>query len=371
MAKNLIPFFDLKKSHTPIVAELEKGVDEVINSNWFILGKNLKKFETEYSSFNRTKYCLGVGNGLDALYISLRTLNIGKGDEVIIPSNTYIATALAISYAGAIPILVEPKIETYNINPQLIEEKITKRTKAIIPVHLYGQSCEMDAILNVAKKNKLFIIEDNAQAQGATSNKKLTGSMGDINATSFYPSKNLGALGDAGAITTNHKKYFSIASSIRNYGSTIKYHNEIKGINSRMDELQAKMLSVKLKYLTKWNKEREKIANIYLSELGDIGDIIPPEIAKGVTSVWHLFVIRSSYRSKLSKYLFSKDIGTMIHYPIPIHLQKAYQDLKFKKGAFPVSEKISNTCLSLPIYPGLNENKVSHVIMEIKKFFKR
>lgn len=355
--------------HLEAKTKIFNAFENVFESNSFILGEQVKKFENAYASFNKTNYCIGVGNGLDALIISLRALEIEPGDEIIVPSNTYIASLLAISSVGAIPVLVEPRIDTYNINPDLIEKAITKKTKGIMPVHLYGQACEMDKIISIATKHNLFIVEDNAQAQGAYFNKKQTGTFGNINGTSFYPGKNLGALGDAGAITTNSEDLYKKALSLRNYGSHKKYFNEIKGYNSRLDELQAAILSVKLEYLNSWNKEREKIADSYFTQLSDIKNIVLPKIAQGASSVFHLFVIRTKKRNELQSYLNDKDISTVIHYPVPPHLQKAYSDLGFKKGDFPIAEEIADTCLSLPMYPGLTKEHVSLISETIKKFF--
>ena len=265
-----IPFLNFDPMHVPIKKDLIDAFEEFINSNWFVLGNGVKNFEEEYSNFNKIPYVVGVSNGLDALIISLKTLNIGPGDEVIVPSNTYIATALAVSHVGAKPVLVEPCIDTYNIDPNLIESSITKKTKAIMPVHLYGQSCKMDIIKSIANKYNIYVVEDNAQSQGASCDNKLTGTWGDVNATSFYPGKNLGAFGEAGAITTNNIKLAEEAKIYRNYGSQKKYYNKFLGYNMRLDECQAYLLSIKLKYLNKWNIQRQNIAKKYLEELKEI-----------------------------------------------------------------------------------------------------
>jgi dTDP-4-amino-4,6-dideoxygalactose transaminase len=285
-----------------------------------------------------------------------------------VPSNTYIATWLAVSYVGAKPIPVEPNIRTYNIDPSKIEEAICKATKAIIPVHLYGQSCEMDAIMNIANKYKLFVIEDNAQSQGASYNGRKCGSFGDVNATSFYPGKNLGALGDAGAITTNNEAIDGTIRELRNYGSKIKYINNIKGLNSRLDEMQASFLSVKLKYLNKWTEERKWLASIYIKNLQGINEIILPMTATGADHVYHIFPIRVMKRDDLQNHLFKANIGTLIHYPIPPHLQNAYHEMDYKNGQFPIAEEIANTILSLPLYPGLGKEEIEYICIEIKKF---
>jgi dTDP-4-amino-4,6-dideoxygalactose transaminase len=364
-----INFLDLKAINYNLRSELLNEFDEVLNSGWYILGEKVIRFEEQYAAFNQTNYCVGVGNGLDALILALKALNISDDDEVIVPANTFIATVLAISSVGAKPVLVEPRIDTYNLNPVLIEKSITSKTKAIIPVHLYGQACEMDTIMNIATRNNLYVIEDNAQAQGALHNNILTGSFGHINATSFYPGKNIGAFGDAGAITTNDYALYEKCKSLRNYGSKQKYYNEFKGVNSRLDEIQAAFLSVKLNYLNNWNSERCEIAKKYIDSLHDLEEIILPKIAKDSSSVYHLFVIRTKKRNELQKYLTDKGIGTAIHYPVPPHLQNAFLDLNCKKGDFPIAEEISDTCLSLPLYPGLTDQNIEFVSNSIKQFF--
>ena len=352
-----------------IKAELLPSFENFIDKGWYVLGDQVKQFEKEYADFCTTKLAVGVANGLDALIIALKTLNIGIGDEVIVPSNTYIATWLAVSYVGATPIPVEPRFETYNINPDFIEAAITSKTKAIMPVHLYGQCCEMEAIMHIAQKHNLFVVEDNAQSQGAAYNGKITGSFGHINGTSFYPGKNLGAYGDAGAITTNDEQLYHRANVIRNYGSQKKYYNEIKGINSRLDELQAGFLSIKLKHLTNWSAQRNHIASLYNQLLAGVGDVITPVLAEGATSVYHLYVIRTNKRDELQHHLKTHEVGTLIHYPLPPHLQEAYQELGYQKGDFPLAETIADTCLSLPLFPGLTDGDVNQVCNTIKQFY--
>jgi dTDP-4-amino-4,6-dideoxygalactose transaminase len=364
-----IPFLNFEYMNSEIKSEMFNAFKQVYESNWFILGKELEKFENNYAAFNQVSNCIGVSNGLDALYLSLKSLDIKKGDEVIIPSNTYIATALAVSYVGAKPILVEPNIETYNIDSNLIEPAITSKTKAIMPVHLYGQACNMQPIVEIAKKYNLYVIEDNAQAQGASYNGKLTGSWGDVNGTSFYPGKNLGALGDAGAVTTNSKEIATKIKMLRNYGSEKKYFNDIIGHNMRLDELQAAFLSVKLQKLNQWTIERQKIASWYDQELCGIKNLILPITEEKSTHVYHLYVIRSERRDELQRYLHDNGIGTLIHYPVPVHLQKAYQFLGFNKGDYPITEKISDTCLSLPLWPGMLNSDVKFVTNTIRSFF--
>jgi dTDP-4-amino-4,6-dideoxygalactose transaminase len=364
-----VPFLDLKQINQSYETELLEQLKQVINSGWFIMGKQLSEFEKNYAHFNNTKYSVGVGNGLDALILSLKALNIGTGDEVVVPSNTYIASWLAVSYVGATIIPVEPRIETYNINPDLIEEKITSKTKAIMPVNLYGQACELDKIMVIAKKHNLYVVEDNAQAQGATCHGKLAGSFGHINGTSFYPGKNLGALGDAGAITSDDETLITKVKTLRNYGSQEKYYNEVKGYNSRLDELQAAFLSVKLKNLTEENNQRNAIANIYLEKLAGINDFILPQLANDCTSNYHLFIVRTTKRNELQSYLTSKGVGTVIHYPVPPHKQKAYSDLEFSLNQFPLATLIADTCLSLPIYPGMQTEQINYVCETIKLFY--
>lgn len=365
-----IPFLSFDAMNAAYRAEAKVTFERFFDSKWYVLGEMTKQFEMDYAHFNQTKHAIGISNGLDALQIALRVLGIGAGDEVIVPSNTYIATALAVSYVGASPIFVEPNIDTYNIDPNRLAAAITPRTKAIMPVHLYGQACEMDAIMTIAKQHNLYVIEDNAQAHGATYNGKLTGSFGELNATSFYPSKNLGAIGEAGAITTNDDALAQKTIVMRNYGSQKRYYNEIKGFNARIDEFQAGILSVKLKYLDAWTQERQRIAQWYLEQLQDCEDIILPKIATNATHVYHLFTIRCSQRDELQQYLNQKGIGTVIHYPIPPHLQEAYQELGFQRGDFPIAETIADTILSLPLYVGMTATQVKYVCDSIKSFFK-
>lgn len=363
-----IPYLSFEFQNQLIRKEIIQSFESFFDSGWYVLGENVKKFESAYASANRVRHCIGVSNGLDALHLSLKALNIGKGDEVIVPSNTYIATALAVSYVGAVPVFVEPKLNTYNIDPEKIEQAITSSTKAIMPVHLYGQACEMDAIMEIAKKHQLYVIEDNAQSQLASFNGKLTGSFGHLNGTSFYPGKNLGALGDAGAITTDDQQLADEVRMLRNYGSQKKYFNDKIGFNMRLDECQAGFLSVKLNYLERWTKERQLIASYYDEALSGIGGITLPERANGATHVYHIYPIRSSKRDRIQEYLSGEGIGTMIHYPIPPHLQKAYAYLGFKKGDFPIAEEIADTCLSLPIWPGMTENEVRFISEKIKNY---
>jgi dTDP-4-amino-4,6-dideoxygalactose transaminase len=366
-----VPFLNFSPMHSAIKAEIHDAFDRVYDSNWLILGKELERFEKDYAKFNKVDYCIGVSNGLDALHLALRALGISEGDEVIVPSNTYIATALAVTYVGAKPIFVEPKIDTYNIDPDLIEQAITTKTKAIMPVHLYGQACEMESIMAIAAKYGLTVIEDNAQAQGSSYNDKLTGTWGKANGTSFYPGKNLGALGDAGAVTTSDQNVAEMIRMLRNYGSQKKYYNEVVGYNMRMDEMQAAFLSTKLKKLEEWTLERQKIASWYNLRLMNLENVVLPQIARGSTHVYHLYVIRIQHRDRLQAYLTECGVGTLIHYPIPPHMQGAYQSLGYHKGDFPISEEIASTCLSLPIWPGMTATEVDYVSDLIHKFYSR
>jgi len=364
-----IQFLDLKQINLGVKKELFSSLESVLESGWFVLGKSVSDFEAAYARYNQVKHCAGVANGLDAIILALKALGVGTGDEVIVPSNTYIATWLAVSYVGATPVPVEPVLETYNIDPNRIEEKITAKTKAIIPVNLYGQAAELDKIMAIAKKNNLWVIEDNAQAQGAFCAGKITGSYGHLNATSFYPGKNLGALGDGGAVTTDDDELIKRVKVIRNYGSEKKYYNSEKGINSRLDELQAAFLSVKLARLEEQNKQRNDIAVQYNNELKNTGDLVMPVMANNCTSNYHLYVVRTDKRDALAAFLAENKIGTMIHYPVAPHLQKAYAELRYKAGDFPLAEKIAQTCLSLPIYPGLSSEAVGRICDQIKRFY--
>ncbi len=364
-----IPYLSFEYQNKTIRKEMIDSFESFFDSQWYVLGDRVKAFEKEFATYNEVGHCIGVSNGLDALHLSLKALNIGKGDEVIVPSNTYIATALAASYVGATPVFVEPNIHTYNIHPANIETAITSKSKAIMPVHLYGQACEMDAIMNIAQKHGLYVIEDNAQSQGAMYNGRLTGSFGHVNGTSFYPGKNLGALGDAGAVTTNDAELARKVSMLRNYGSEKKYYNEEIGFNMRLDECQAGFLSVKLKHLDEWTKERQKLAGWYNDALKNVGDLILPSVANNASHVYHIYIVRTKYRDALQKYLGENEIGTLIHYPIPPHLQKAYQHLGFKKGDFPLAEEIAGTCLSLPLWPGMKESEIYFIAEIIKSYF--
>ena len=362
-----IPFVSFKPLENELKSELKDAFDRVLNNSWYIDGSEDKNFEEKFSKYCGTKYTVGVGNGLDALMLSLKALGIGAGDEVIVPSNTYIATALAVTYVGARPVFVEPSIDTFNIDPEKIKLSITSKTKAIIPVHLYGQPCDMHPIMKIAKDYNLYVIEDCAQAHGANYFNQKVGSFGDLAGFSFYPGKNLGALGDAGAVTSNRKELIDKVRAIGNYGSDYKYHHIYKGNNSRLDEIQAAFLSIKLDYLEKMNVDRQRVANAYLNRINN-PKIHLPKVIDGVTHVWHVFAIRCDERDVLEKKLSDAGVGTNKHYPIPIHLQECYKDLGYKKGDFPIAEEISLTELSLPLFYGIKEEEINYVIDIINDF---
>ena len=360
-----IPFSTLKNLHTELKDEIINKFNEIYNSGWFIQGKELREFEENFANYIGCKYCVGVGNGLDAIKLALLALDIGPGDEIIVPSNTFIATVLAISQVGAKPILVDPDINTFNISTKNIEKYITNKTKAIIVVHLYGQSADMDEILKIINDNNLLLVEDCAQAHGATYKGKKVGSFGNIACFSFYPGKNLGALGDGGAVVTNNREYADKVRSLSNYGSYFKYQHIYKGINSRLDEIQAGFLNVKLKYIDKMNYERQKIARKYLNEIKN-PKIILPEIRLDRNHVWHIFAIRTEKRDELQNYLKEKNIDTVIHYPISIAKQQAYKDDNLNDLSD--AELIANQELSLPLYYGMTDEEVDYVINVINKY---
>lgn len=362
-----IPFVSFLPMERELDGELREAFTRVFERSWYIGGVEDEKFEKEFAKFCGIKYCVGVGNGLDALILALKALNIKQGDEVLVPSNTYIATALAVTYVGANPVFVEPNIKTFNMDPIRVEEKITSKTRAIVPVHLYGQPCDMDNIMKIAQAYNLHIVEDCAQAHGATYKGKKIGSFGDAAAFSFYPGKNLGALGDAGAIITNSRDIAKKVRALGNYGSDYKYHHIYQGNNSRLDELQAAFLVAKLPHLDKINEERRKIANRYLEGIRN-PEVILPYVPEYANPVWHIFGIRCKRRDELEDYLNVAGIGTNKHYPIPIHLQKCYHDMGFKKGDFPIAEEISETELSLPMYYGMTDAEVQYVIDKVNEY---
>ena len=365
-----IPFLSFNKINSEIKNEILDFFNVFFDSKNYILGPQVEQFEKQYALFNNTNYCVGISNGYDALFLALKALDIKKGDEIIVPSNTFIATVLAVTRCDAIPVLVEPSLKTYNIDVAEIKKKITNKTKAIIPVHLYGSPCNMTELLKVSKQHKIPLIEDNAQAQGAKWNDQPTGSFGEINAVSFYPGKNLGALGDAGAITTNSEELYNIVTTLRNYGSKTKYNNELIGYNSRLDECQAGFLTIKLKYLKQWNEERRRIAKLYLAALSDVGDLILPLEDQKAYSVYHIFNIRTDYRDALQDHLNANQIQTLIHYPIPPHKQTCFEKHEFSEHSYPIAEELSRTSLSLPIWPGMTINEVDFISSKIQLFFK-
>jgi len=367
-----VKFLDLEAAYLELKSEIDKAVKKVLKSGWYILGENVEAFEEEFANYCGVKYCIGVGCGLDALELILRAYNIGVGDEVIVPSNTYIATVLAVSNVGATPVFVEPDEETYNIDPEKIEEKITKKTKAIIAVHLYGQCADIIKIKSTCKKYDLILIEDAAQAHGAEHFGKKAGSLGDAAGFSFYPGKNLGALGDGGAVTTNDKTIAEYVRIARNYGSEKKYYNSIKGVNSRLDEIQAAVLRVKLKYLDEWNKRRNKFAHLYIKNLSkNFQHISLPKILSGNRHVWHLFVIRIKEREKLINYLNKKSIGWLIHYPVSPYNQVAYKEMNHLNKEFSLTNRSVNEILSLPMGPHLKEEELKYVCRTMNIFIER
>ncbi len=357
-----VPFLDFVGPYEELKPELDAAYERFMRSAWYILGKECEAFEQEFAAYCGSKYCIGVGNGLEALHLLLRAYGVGKGDEVIVPSNTYIATWLAVSYADATVVPVECDSRTFNLEPARIEAAITPRTKAIMPVHLYGQTADMDPIMAIAAKYGLKVIEDNAQAQGARYKGRRTGSLGHAAGHSFYPGKNLGAYGDGGAITTDDAAVADRVRTLRNYGSKKKYYNEVKGYNSRLDEMQAALLRVKLKVLDQWNQRRAVVAQRYLQEMKPAAGLVLPFVPTWAEPVWHLFVIRHPNRDALQQKLNAAGIGTLIHYPVPAHLSGAYADAGWKRGDFPLAETSADTVLSLPIGPHVSAKQAGMVI---------
>lgn len=362
-----IPFVSFLPMEKELNNDIRSAFDRVFTASWYIEGVEDEAFEKAFAKYCGAKYCVGVGNGLDALMLALKALGIGEGDEVIVPSNTYIATALAVTYVGATPVFVEPDIRTFNINPGLIEAAITGKTKAIMPVHLYGQACDMDLIMEIAKKYDLKVVEDCAQAHGATYKGQRVGKFGDAAGFSFYPGKNLGALGDAGAVVTNDDELAKKIRALGNYGSDYKYHHIYKGNNSRLDELQAAFLAAKLPHLERMNVERRRIAALYSEGIKN-PKVVTPYVLPVCVPVWHIYGIRCAERDALEKYLNEKGIGTNKHYPISIHLQECYKDLNIPQGALPIAEEISTTQLSIPMYYGMTDEEVQYVVDAINEF---
>ncbi|WP_295140117.1 DegT/DnrJ/EryC1/StrS family aminotransferase [uncultured Reyranella sp.] len=365
----MIPFLDMKSVYTELKPELDAAYLRVMESGWFVLGKEVEAFENEYAAFCGTKHCVGLGNGLEALELALRAWDIGAGDEVIVPSNTYIATWLAVTAVGAKVVPVEPTPGGPNIDPDRIAAALTPRTRAIMPVHLYGQPADMDAIMALAAKHGLKVVEDVAQAQGARVRGRRTGSLGDAGAHSFFPSKNIGAFGDGGAVTTDDPKLAERLRVLRNYGSRVKYVNLEKGLNSRLDELQAAFLRVKLAKLDEWNDRRRAVAARYDDRLADVANLALPNVPQWADPVWHLYVVRTNRRTDVIKALEAAGIGSLIHYPIPPHLQEAYAELGQAKGTYPLAEKLAETVLSLPMGPHIPLESVDQVCAAIRDTF--
>lgn len=362
-----IPFVSFLPVEKELDKELRAAFERVLHNSWYIRGQECEAFERAFAEYIGVRYCVGVGNGLDALMLTLKAMEIGEGDEVIVPANTFIATALAVSYTGAKPVLVDADIRTFNINIEKIEAAITSKTKAIIPVHLYGQPCVMDSIMEIARSYSIKVIEDCAQAHGAKYKRQKVGTFGDAAAFSFYPGKNLGALGDAGAVVTNDEVLAEKVRAFGNYGSEHKYHHIYKGNNSRLDELQAALLLAKLPSLDRWNEERRRIAEKYLGGIRNPAVILPSLQDRSIP-VWHIFGIRCNQRDAFEKWLECKGVSTNKHYPIPIHLQECYKDMGYKEGDFPVAEEISRTELSLPLYYGMTDEEIQYVIDAVNGF---
>jgi dTDP-4-amino-4,6-dideoxygalactose transaminase len=363
-----VPFLDLRPQYLELKDQFDAAYRRVAESGSFILGAEVQSFESEFAAYCGAAHCIGVGNGLDALHLIMRALDIGPGDEVLVPANTYIATWLAVSYAGATPVPIEPNERTYNIDPSRVEAAITKHTRAIIGVHLYGQPADMDPINEIASRYGLKVIEDAAQAHGARYKGKRVGALGDVAGFSFYPGKNLGAWGDAGAVVTNDDTLARRVRVLSNYGSQVKYYNERKGFNSRLDELQAAVLRIKLAKLDEWNERRKRIAKEYLQMLEGSCDLTLPYVPHWADPVWHLFVVRHPERNLLQEYLNQNGVRTLIHYPLPPHLQAAYAELGYERGHFPISEKMADEVLSLPISSHLSALELRHVVQQLSTF---
>jgi len=360
----VIPFLDLKAPYLELKQELDEAIARVVSSGWFIGGPEVDQFEAQYATYCTAAHAIGVANGLDALHLALRAMDVGPGDEVIVPSNTYIATWLAVSQCGATPIPVEPDERTFNINPTLIEAAITSRTKVILPVHLYGQPADMDPILGIARKHGLRVLEDGAQAHGARYKGQRLGAHGDAVAWSFYPGKNLGAMGDGGAVTTNDPHLADRLRVLRNYGSRVKYVNEVQGYNSRLDPLQAAILRVKLAHLDAWNARRTGIAQRYQQGLVNCG-LTLPHVPEWAEPAWHLYVVQHPKRDALQQALTDAGVGTLIHYPIPAHLQQAYVHANWTRGTFPLAERMANEVLSLPMGPAMSQADAIAVVQAV------
>ncbi|MEY4941053.1 MAG: hypothetical protein RIQ93_2788 [Verrucomicrobiota bacterium] len=366
-----VPILDLKPAYEELRSELDAAYHRVMESGWLLLGQELEAFEAEYARSIGRKHCLGVANGLEAMQLVLMALGVGAGDEVIVPSHGYIATWLAVSHAGARPVPCEPDPQTYNLDPSRLAALITPRTKVILPIHLYGQTADMEAINAIARPRGIFVLEDAAQSHGALCHRRPAGALGDAAGVSFYPSKNLGALADAGAVTTDDDALADKVRHLRNYGSKVRYHNDYPGLNSRLSELQAAFLRAKLPRLAEWNARRTSLAARYVEQLAGRGDIVVPHVPGWATPVWHLFVIRSAQRDALQLHLAAAGVGTQIHYPIPPHLSKAYASAGWQRGDFPLAEKFAAEVLSLPIGPHHNAAQIDYVCQVIRDFFER
>ena len=362
-----VPFVSFKPLEAELDGQLRQAFDRVLQSSWYIGGREDEAFEKAFAAYCGQAHCVGCGNGLDALMLVLRAMEIGPGDEVLVPSNTYIATALAVTYVGATPVFVEPDIRTYNMDPARMEERITPRTRAVIPVHLYGQPCDMDPILQIAQRHDLYVLEDCAQAHGARYKGKVIGSFGHAAGFSFYPGKNLGALGDAGAVVTGSDTLADRVRALGNYGSDYKYHHIYQGVNSRLDELQAAFLSAKLPRMEQINDDRRATAKKYLEGMKNPA-VTLPYVPQWAEPVWHIFAVRCDRRDELAAHLEERGIGTNRHYPIPMHLQGCYAGLNIPRGALPIAEEISATELSLPMYYGMTDDEVQYVIDAVNAF---
>jgi len=368
MNKPAIPFFSVHAMQAAVRAEVLAATARVYDAGWFVLGPEVAQFEQAYSAFNRVTHTVGVGNGLEALTLALRALGIGTGDEVLVPSNTYIATWLAVSHVGAVPVPVEPDPATSNLDPGRLLAAITSRTRAIMPVHLYGQPCRMPEIMALAGQHGLLVVEDNAQAHGAAFAGQLTGSFGAASGTSFYPTKNLGALGDAGAITTDDAELAHRLRQLRNYGADQKNQHDLPGYNSRLDELQAAILQIKLRHLPTWTAQRRTLAAWYTHYLAAVPGLRLPAVAAGAEPVWHLYVVHTARRDALRQHLAASGIDTLLHYPTPPHRQPAYAHLGLASGTLPIAEELAATCLSLPLWPGMTEEMVVIIAASIRQF---
>lgn len=364
-----IPVLDLQPAVDELRADLDAAYRRVMDSGWFLLGKELEAFEREYAASVGVKHCVGVANGLEAMQLILMARGIGPGDEVIVPSNGYIATWLAVTHVGARPVPCEPDPRTYNLDAQRIEEVATAQTKAVLPIHLYGQTADMAAINSWAKSRGIFVVEDAAQSHGATCHGVPAGALGDAAGVSFYPSKNLGALADAGAITTNDDQLADRVKHLRNYGSKVRYQNEYPGMNSRLSELQAAFLRAKLPRLSEWNSRRKILARIYREQLAGVGDLVLPHVPDWAEPVWHLFVVRTKQRNELQSHLSRAGIGSQVHYPTPPHLSGAYRDAGWRRGNYPLAEQLADEVLSLPIGPHHSPAQIEEVCTTIRRFF--